>query len=226
MDYSIISIGTMATNDLWGERSPVRTGHATTTLIRSGDKTILVDPGLPAQVIAARLAERAGIEHTAITHVFLTSFQPDTIRGILAFDHATWWVSHNEREAMGVPIAQELKRAAELGNDDAVRVLESQVAVLRRCEVAPDHLADRVDLFPLPGPTPGHCGLLLADTRHTVLICGDAIPTYEHLEQGRVHPNCFNPDLARESFTEAIEIADLLVLGRDNLTPNPTRRPF
>jgi glyoxylase-like metal-dependent hydrolase (beta-lactamase superfamily II) len=226
MNFSIISIGAMACHDLWGEPAPTRTGHATTTLIRSGDKNILVDPGLPSQALVARLAERVGLEHTAITHVFLTSFQPDTIRGILAFDHATWWVSHNEREAMGVPLAQELKRAHELNNEDAVQVLETQVGVLQRCEVAPDNLADRVDLFPLPGPTPGHCGLLLADTRHTVLICGDAVPTSEHLEQGRVHPNCFNPDLARESFKEAIEIADLLVPGRDNLTPNPTRRPF
>jgi hypothetical protein len=31
---------------------------------------------------------------------------------------------------------------------------------------------------------------------------------------------------ARESFGEALEIADYLVLGRDNLAPSPVRRPF
>ena len=31
---------------------------------------------------------------------------------------------------------------------------------------------------------------------------------------------------ARESFGEAVEIADYLILGRDNLVPNPIKRPF
>ena len=31
---------------------------------------------------------------------------------------------------------------------------------------------------------------------------------------------------ARESFQEAVEIADVLIPGRDNLIVNPTKRPF
>jgi hypothetical protein len=31
---------------------------------------------------------------------------------------------------------------------------------------------------------------------------------------------------AQESFTDAVEVADMLVLGRDNLVVNPTKRPF
>ena len=34
-EYRIISIGTLAANPLWDEKVPVRTGHATTTLIAS-----------------------------------------------------------------------------------------------------------------------------------------------------------------------------------------------
>jgi hypothetical protein len=33
-------------------------------------------------------------------------------------------------------------------------------------------------------------------------------------------------DQARESFAEAVEIADVLVLGRDNAVSNPTKRGF
>jgi hypothetical protein len=58
------------------------------------------------------------------------------------------------------------------------------------------------------------------------MICGDAIPTIEHLEQGKVLPWSENLDQAQESFKEAIEIADMLVLGRDNMVMNPTKRPF
>ena len=46
MQFRVISIGASASHALWNEREAVRTGHATTTLIQSGDRTILVDPGL------------------------------------------------------------------------------------------------------------------------------------------------------------------------------------
>ena len=54
MDFRIISIGTLSVHELWDQQGAARTPHATTTLVRSEGKTILVDPGLPAQVITAR----------------------------------------------------------------------------------------------------------------------------------------------------------------------------
>lgn len=228
MDVRVISIGTLAAHPLWGEREPVRTGHATTTLIRAGDRVILVDPGLPAPVIAARLLERAGLMPDRITHVFLTSFHPDTRRGIRAFDAATWWISEAEREAVGVPLAATLREAHDKGDDDLVRTLEEEVAILRKCRPAPDQIAvdkgERVDLFPLHGVTPGLSGLLLARHRGTTVVCGDAIPTVEHLEQGRILPDVHDVEAARESFAEAVEIADAMILGRDNVVDNPSRR--
>ena len=58
----------------------------------------------------------------------------------------------------------------------------------------------------------------------TVLVCGDAIPTFEHLSQGKVLPGCVSIETAQESFKEAVENADVLILGRDNLALNPLRR--
>lgn len=231
MDLRVISIGAMAAHPLWNERAPVRTGHATTTLIRSGDAVILVDPGLPAQALVARLAERAGIAPRDVTHVFLTSFRPDVRRAVEAFDDATWWIGETERELVGVPLARRLREAAEFegptpeeGGPDLRRALEHEVAVLNRCTPAPDHLAPQVDLFPLPGVTPGLCGLLIAAPRHTTVVCGDAIPTVEHLEAAMVPPGAADVARAQESFREAVEIADVLVLGRDNLVMNPLAR--
>jgi glyoxylase-like metal-dependent hydrolase (beta-lactamase superfamily II) len=85
MDLRVISIGALASHPLWGEKTAVRTGHGTTTLIRTGNKCIVIDPGLPDQVMVARLAERAGIKPSQVTHVFLTSFNPELRRGIMAF---------------------------------------------------------------------------------------------------------------------------------------------
>ena len=47
MDWRIVSIGTLSSHPLWSERGEVRTGHATTTAIKSGDAMLLVDPSLP-----------------------------------------------------------------------------------------------------------------------------------------------------------------------------------
>jgi glyoxylase-like metal-dependent hydrolase (beta-lactamase superfamily II) len=237
MDIRVISIGTLAANPLWGEREAVRTGHATTVLIQAGQRIILVDPGLPEQALVARLGERANLQARDITHVFLTSFRPDLRRGLTAFEHATWWISETERETVGVNMVQTLKRIAEqeaIGGEIAAEsvkaTLELDVAILKRCEPAPDRLTDKgfeeVDLFPLPGVTPGLTGLLIPGQRHTTLVCGDAIPTCEHLEKGQVLSGAVDVAQARESFAEAIEIADMLILGRDNLVVNPTKRPF
>jgi glyoxylase-like metal-dependent hydrolase (beta-lactamase superfamily II) len=226
MNLRVISIGCLDAHNLWDEREPVRSGHATTTLIQSRDRRILIDPGLPAPILEARLAERANLKPKDITHVFLTCFRPDVRRGIAAFDDATWWISEREREGVGVPLIEQLRRMSDLGERELEHALELDVAILKRCEAAPDQLADSVSLFPLPGVTPGLSGVLIADPRHTTLVCGDAIATVEHLEQGQVVRWAANVAQARESFAEAVEIADLLIPGRDNLVVNPIKRPF
>lgn len=226
MDLRIISIGALDAHPLWGETAPVRSGHATTTLVRAKDATILVDPGLPAQIIEARLSERANLTPKDITHVFLTSFRPDVRRGLRAFEGATWWISETERESVGVPMIHELQRAQEADEPELAAALELDISLLQRFSAAPDQLGEGVSLFPLPGVTPGLAGLLIADPRHTTLICGDAVPTIEHLEQGKAPRWAQDVARARDSLAEAVEIADLLVPGRDNITINPVRRPF
>jgi glyoxylase-like metal-dependent hydrolase (beta-lactamase superfamily II) len=237
MDIRVISIGALGVNPLWNEREPKRTGHATTTLIRTGKANILIDPGLPAPALKARLGERVNLEPKDITHVFLTSFAPECRRAIGLFDKAEWLLSETERESVGVPLAHSLQRLAQTQEDldsageqlqddqkTMLEILRQDIAVLARCKAAPDSLANAVDLFPLPGVTAGLCGLLIGEASRTTLICGDAIPTQDHLEQGKVLPTCWNREKAQESFSEAVEIADLLILGRDNAVMNMTRR--
>lgn len=222
----VISIGALPAHPLWNERAPVRTGHATTTLVRQDDAVILIDPGLPGEIIAARLSERAGIAPSDVTHVFLTSFKPDVWRGVEAFTEAVWLIHEPEREAIGVSLIAQLKRADEADDRELVEMFRKDIAVLKRCVPAPDQLAKDIDLFPLPGVTQGLCGLIVCSSSDTTVICGDAIPTVEHLEQGKVLPTCADIALAQASLMEAVEIADQLVLGRDNMVSNPSRRPF
>ncbi|MEY4116674.1 MAG: hypothetical protein RLZZ116_2 [Planctomycetota bacterium] len=201
----VISIGTMASNPHWGERGALRPAHATTSLIVAGSAKILVDPSL-------------------LTHVFLTCLNPIHRRGLLAFDKAQWLVAEREREAIGVQLVASLKEAHDAGDHDLAKTLSHEVAVIQRTVAAPDKLATGVDLFPLYGVTPGLCGLLLPSAGATTLLAGDAVPTVEHLDAGQVMSPCFDLEAARESFSEAVEIADWIVCGRDNMVPNLSRR--
>ena len=224
-DFRVISIGTLASHPLWNEPADVRTGHATTTLISVGSKTnILVDPSLPPAALLARLAERSNVTPDEITHVFLTSADALHRRALPVFDGAVWLTGEAELDAARASMPAMIDGARKGGDGELVAYLEAELGILRRCRPAPDSLAAGVDLFPLPGVTVGCCGLLLPLPALTVLVCGDAVATAEHLGDAKVLPECHDLEQARESFAEAVQIADVLVPGRDNVLINPVRR--
>lgn len=225
ISYRVISIGTLAAHPLWNERNPVRTGHATTTLITAGESRILVDPSLPATALAARLHERSALRPNQITHVFLTSLDGDRRRCLDAFPAAALLAHEAELQFAHQAVHAQISKAEELNDRALLQQLQQLHHRLEQVQPAPDSIVSGIDLFPLPGVTPGTCGLLLPLPRSTVLICGDAVATVEHLEQGKILPGCFDVEQAQESFREAIEIADMLVPGRDNLALNPLRSP-
>ena len=220
----VISIGAMSAHPSWGEKGDVRPAHATTTLIESGKCRILVDPSLPAQALVPRLAERSGKAPKDITHVFLTGFHPMRRRGLAAFPEATVLLGAAERDGVAAELRERLSQAQQHDDEELECVLREELAILQSCEEAPDRLTEGVDLFPLPGVSPGSAGLLVPAPGSTLLVAGDAVATVEHLEEGKVMAPCFDVQQARESLAEAIEIADLIVPGRDNLCANPVRR--
>ncbi len=222
--YRIISIGALASHPLWDEPEDERTGHATTTLISTGDNHVLVDPSLPAQVLLHRMGERTPVKPEAVTHVFLTSFEPERRRALSAFAEARWYMHEPEIEAARPALQQRLEESEDIGDEKLSTFFREQMTLLNRIEAAPDAPMPGIDLFPLPGITPGSCGLLLPLPGQTVLICGDAVATSEHLEQGKVLPSCVDVEQASESFREAVEIADVLIPGRDNIMFNPLRK--
>jgi len=223
VELVIISIGALSKNPLWHERSPVRVSHATTTLIRTTavddpatPMVLLVDPSLPSQILAARLDERTGLKPEAITHVFLTNWRPVHRRALELFGDATWWMSQLEIDA-----ASEVLNAAEQASDrageDVDPVVQQERALLAKIQAAPDHLAEGVDLYPLPGYTAGQSGLIVSEPTRTTIITGDAIPTAGHFFAGQVFPDCYDLEKAKESLVEMFEIADVIVPGHDNL---------
>lgn len=228
MDVIVISIGTLAKNSLWSERVPVRTSHATTTLIRSGKDLILVDPALPAPAVEARLFERTGLKLGAITQVFLTNWRPAHRRALPALTHAKWLMHGIEiQAAQRVLEDMQARNGPQEGDDsgnltsekdgEVAALLTAELSLLSRVEAAPDEIIEGLDLFPLPGYTEGQAGLLVTTPTMGTMIAGDAIPTAEHFAAGQVFGDCWDIKLAQQSLMEMYEIADAVIPGHDNI---------
>ncbi len=195
----VVAIGTLAKNPYWDEKAPRREEYATTTLVRSGEVTLLVDPGWPAEVLRHALFYRAGLEPEAVTHVFLTHFDPYHLAGLGLFPDAVWWAHEEELAWME---AEEPELAA---------------VILERTKAVPDTLAPRVDIFPTAGPTPGHTSVLVAAPLETWIVAGDLVLTRDHFERGNLGEAPWDLEKAKDAFQEVAEIADLVIPGHDNV---------
>ena len=217
--YSVISIGALSRNRLWGEQEPKRTAHATTTVIWSGTTTILVDPALPAEMLKYRLDERTGMQPEQIEVVFLTTFRPVHRRALGMFSHATWLMHEPEIEATRDHLADlnaRLEEGSDGGDEAMARLVHEERELLKRIRPADDKLTPQVHLYPTAGVTPGAAGLLLTAPARTILIAGDAVVTQGYFEAGRVFEQVADIEQARASLQDIYEVADEVVPGHDN----------
>jgi glyoxylase-like metal-dependent hydrolase (beta-lactamase superfamily II) len=211
----VISIGTLSSNPFWGEQGALRPAHATTTLIRDGTTSILVDPSVPRDLMLHRLVERMGLTPEQIDLVFLTNFLPVHRRSLALFADADWLIAAAEHEAASEHLNALMQRGSG-GPETSYEELSDELEILGRTRPADDKVTPSIHLFPSPGVTPGSAALLIAEQRTTV-VAGDAILTREHYEEGRNYERSFNPEVARESFLEIAEVADLIVPGHGNI---------
>jgi glyoxylase-like metal-dependent hydrolase (beta-lactamase superfamily II) len=216
VSFDVVSIGCLSHNRFWNEPQPIRTAHATTTLVRDVDVTILVDPSLPAEILSHRLGERTGLKPEQVSCVFLTSFQPVHRRALSLFGGADWLMYEKEIEAYRDHLSGLLAAESELGAEQAALVRQ-ELSLLERVRPAPDKLTAQVHLFPSVGVTPGSASLLLVPPTRTIAICGDAVINRDYLEHGRAFERSHDVTQAAESLAELIEIADEIVCGHDNV---------
>jgi len=220
VEYTIISIGTLSKNPLWGEGTAVRTAHATTTLVADGKKLILVDPSLPATALAARFFERTGKLLSDVTDVFCTTLRPVHRRSLEALPHAAWWANGPELEAYRQHLEKLGESSRRLDSGDAA-IVEADLKLLRHFKAAPERFSQQVHLYPLIGPSVGSAGLLLATAAATIVIAGDAALTAEHVLRGRVWEGCADAEAAMDSLKDLLELADVIVPGHDNIMLSP-----
>ena len=224
VEYRIISIGTLSHNVIWKETKPLRTQHATTTLISDGDRRILVDPSLPAEILNARLFERCGVGAESITDIFCTTLRPDFRRGLESdtFASAQWWCGETELEWYAQKLNETGDTADRLGNTETDN-MQRELDLVRRFQAAPAKFTEQVGIYPMFGATPGCTGLLLAPQTQTIIIAGAAAATREHLERGIIWEQSADQDAAMVSLTDMLELADVIIPGFDNVTFSPRR---
>ena len=222
VEYRVISIGTLSRNLLWSEVAPVRTAHATVTLICDGKRKILVDPSLPEQVLAARFNERTGTGLSEITDVFCTTLRPAHRRGIEALSHAGWWTGESELETYRGHL-EGLRGSADRLSSEDTATIETDLGLLERFAPAPEKFTHQVHLYPLQGPSPGSMGLLLTPATTTVVVAGDAAVTAEHIRAGQIWHGCADHEASMASLRDLLELADIIIPGHDNLMIAPGR---
>ena len=179
VEVRIISIGALASHPLRKEVGDRRPGHATTTLLISGENRILIDPSLPPDHLRQRLDERTGEAPEAITHVFLTDLRPDRRRGLSLFPEAEWLVGEAERDAYRAALREKM---VELDDDeeldpDTERLLEEGRAGGNAFRVG-------------PGPARGRHRSLSTSRRHPwSLRTLDAHAADDRVGLWRCHPD-------------------------------------
>ncbi len=222
VDFTIISIGALSHNRLWGEAGAMRTSHATTTLVTDDKHLLLVDPSLPPTALAARFNERTGKSLSQVTDVFCTTLRPVHRRSIAVMPQANWYATETElmshREYLRT-LAGSMDR---LGSEDR-KAVEEDIKLLERFKIAPDKFSPQIHLYPLNGPSLGSAGLLLTPATQTVIIAGDAALTSGHVLAGQVWEGCYDAELAMDSLQDLLEIGDLIVPGHDNVMLAPKR---
>ncbi len=222
VDYRVISIGTLAKNRLWNEGAPVRTSHATTTLVVEEGRTILVDPSLPARALAAVFHERTGKRLEDVTDVFCTTLRPVHRRSISALPDAAWWVHADELEWYRTRLEEAGDVADRLGGDEAGD-LEAERRLLNAFRAAPEQFGSQTTVYPLAGASPGSAGLLLTPPTMSIVVAGDAAVTADHVREGQIWEGCADVDAARRTMADFLELADVIVPGHDNVLFAPGR---
>src|SRR5437764_3930125 len=96
LSWLILTIGHLSMNQFWGETERRRGPLCTSTLVRTSEGLLLVDPSLPADRMPQLLLDQAGVGVEDIRHVFLTHFHGDHRFGLEAFPRAAWWMAAEE----------------------------------------------------------------------------------------------------------------------------------
>jgi glyoxylase-like metal-dependent hydrolase (beta-lactamase superfamily II) len=198
LSWSLLTIGHLSMNKYWGERERKRGPLCTSTLIRTTDGLLLVDPPVEPARMASLLMDQAGIAPDDVRHVFLTHFHGDHRFGLETFGHAEWWMS-----------------PAEIA-DWETRGDADEKKLLGKMRPARDEILSGITAVPAPGHTRGTTALVFRWRGVLVAIAGDAVMTEDFFRAVEGFHNSTDMERARLTIRELAARAGIIVPGHGN----------
>ncbi|HVX42390.1 MAG TPA: MBL fold metallo-hydrolase [Mycobacteriales bacterium] len=197
--WDLITVGHLSRNRYWGESEdrPHRETCCTCTLIRTGERTILVDPSLPPEQMEAAVDRRTGQRIASVDAVFVTHRHGDHWLGIEAFPDAQWLMAPAELAGW----------RSEAGGE--------QGRIAARFSAAMD-IAPGVQMLSTPGHTEGLTSLAFHSGGRRVVVTGDGVMTADFFAKRDVYFNSVDAEEAVRSIDRIAEHADIVVPGHDN----------
>jgi glyoxylase-like metal-dependent hydrolase (beta-lactamase superfamily II) len=196
--FTIVNIGTLSMNKFWGETERVRSATATCVLLETQGRRLLVDPSPDADVLKPMFFDRTGLRPADVDAVFLTHFHGDHRYGLELFGDASW--------LMADPGLREWQARS-----------PQDCNLIERFVPAEGRLPSGVHLFPSPGHTLGHCGLLIGTRWGQLIVAGDAVMTQDFFDAQEGFHNCVDFELAAQTIRAIKERAGWVIPGHGNL---------
>jgi len=199
-------------------------------LIRSAERTFVVDTGFTAEVAARRKREflRApkeglallGVKADAVRDVIITHMHYDHVGTFFDFPNAVFHIQDDEMSFVTGRYMRHARFAHSFEPDDVV----GMVRMLFKGRVAfhkgAEDLAPGLSLHHIGGHTPGLQSVRVHTRRGWVVLASDATHYYEHLETGRCFPSIFNLGHVLEGYDTLRRLADSprhIIPGHDPL---------
>jgi glyoxylase-like metal-dependent hydrolase (beta-lactamase superfamily II) len=196
--FTIVNIGSLSINKFWGETERVRSATATCILLETEGQRLLVDPSPGPEELESTLFDRSGLRPADIDSVFLTHFHGDHRYGLELFKGATWLMAQSGLQEWRARSPQDS-------------------GLIDRFIPASERLLEGVHLFPSPGHTYGHHGLLMDTRWGRLIVAGDAVMTQDFFDAEAGFHNCVDFDLATQTIRAIKERADWVIPGHGNL---------
>lgn len=210
MDYSILLPGVPVSS----ERGAL--GWCSVTIIRHGDRNILVDTGSYGDRMALLNAlETQGLAPNQINDVFISHLHYDHFLNVDLFSRARIWVPMRD---LTYVMEQEYLHC----NDPYVPAAVVHYFADRLTSYVPDQIiAEGLLAIGLPGHTPGTSGLY--DENGRILFAGDGVKNAWEFVNRVPPPAFFDAERAVANYQKVSELADIVVPGHDcpfRITPD------
>jgi len=183
-------------------------GWSTISLLRVGDRNILIDTG-PAsrRALLGNALKDHGMERGDIDTVVLTHLHWDQCQNTDLFPNARILVHPKELDYARNPVR---------GDTSAAWYVADMMAKMKAEPISEGgEVAEGVSVIETPGHTIGHLSVLLEVDGEKVLVAGDALPDGGSVRRGLPFNVFWDVNDASESVEKMLEVSSVFYPGHD-----------